>query len=157
MADRADITPAPPREPISRGSFTPAQSSAQTFANRDVGGRGVNLNAQAEVAGNVDWARQPLGPPQATQYYPDTTVASGVATASTAPASIYSDVNPLAVVADVFGKYYGAGITESPNNPVIVGDTSQTSSSGNSNGKIIFILLALGIGGYIIYKKYKGN
>lgn len=85
----------------------------------------------------------------------DLTVNSGVSlSGQTQP--LYDITNPLGLTADLFSRFFSSAPVESPQSPVVVGDTS-LSQSKSGNAGLFLVLILLGIGGYFIYRRYKNG
>lgn len=80
------------------------------------------------------------------------TITSGVIqSGQTQP--IYGDSDPFRIAADVFSRFYSGTPTETPQSPVVVGDTS-TSGGRSGNGGLFVLLAVVGVVGYFLYKRY---
>lgn len=88
---------------------------------------------------------------------PDLTIANGVSSTGQTqqPITPYYDIsNPLGLSADLFSKFFSNAPTDSPQSPVVVGDTGTSTGTG-SNAGLLIVLVLLGIGGYFLYRRFK--
>lgn len=156
----------PTRQPISTRTVgnAPDAQSTSTFDRMAVRGSGRQIVTYdvlpTLVIPDTSWASQPLvtNQGQLAQYgQPDLSVSNGVSTSGQTqqPVTPYYDINnPLGLSADLFSKFFSAAPTESPQSPVLVGDTGISTSSG-SNAGLLLLLAAIAIGGYFIYRRMK--
>lgn len=86
----------------------------------------------------------------------DQPITSGVSQTGQPLQPIYGDDDAFRIAADVFSKFYGAAPTETAQSPVVVGDAA-FATQGGSNVGLILILGLIGVAGYFLYKKYRGN
>lgn len=173
MADNttSDRTLAPVRQPIETrtvGNAPDAQVAAGISTYERMSQRGYNRVIETydviptQVQGDTSFANHAIqiNNSQLADYgQPDLSVSNGVSNTGATqqpvtPAYLYDVNNPLGLVSDLFSRFYGGTPTESPQSPVVVGDTATGTSSGSNAG--LFILIAIvGIVGYFVYRRMK--
>lgn len=156
----------PVRQPITARSVGNAPDAQPTSTFGAMATRGFNRVVEtydvlpSAVIPDTSWAVQPLGGNQgqlANYGQPDLSINNGVSTSGQTqqPLTPYYDLsNPLGLSADLFSKFFSSAPVESPQSPVLVGDTGVSTSSG-SNAGLLLILAVLAIGGYFIYRRMK--
>lgn len=111
--------------------------------------------------GNVDFANHAITiqNSQLADYgQPDLSVSNAVSTSGQTqqPTYLYDPNTALGLAGDLFSRFFANTPTESPQSPVVVGDTGSTTSSG-SNAGLFLVLILLGVGGYFIYRRMKNG
>lgn len=156
----------PLRTPISARTVgnAPDAQPTSTFDRMAVRGNGRRIETYdvlpAVVIPDTSWANRPLVSNRgefAVYGQPDLSVNGGVSASGQTqqPVTPYYDINnPLGLSADLFSKFFSAAPTESPQSPVLVGDTGVSTSKG-SNAGLLLLLTVLAIGGYFIYRRMK--
>ena len=153
----------PTRQPISARTVgnAPDAQSVSTFDRMVVRGNGRRIETYDVLPPVVIPATPPLifrNPGELAQYgQPDLSISNGVSSSGQTQQSItpYYDINnPLGLSADLFSKFFSAAPIESPQSPVLVGDTGVGTSSG-SNAGLLLLLGVIAIGGYFIYRRMK--
>lgn len=157
----------PVREPIQPrtnpdiergGSVVGGVSTFDRAMNRNAD-RSIDYNAK-EVASNQAFMQfaQDLRIAPPAPLSTDLSVTSGVTSngnIAAQPKYLYDPSSVLGLAGDLFSRFYSNTPSDTQQEPVIVGDTSLT-SSGQSNGTGLFlVLIVLGIGGYFIYRRMK--
>lgn len=157
----------PAREPIQTRTVGNAPDvQAQSTFDR-MSQRGYNRVIETydvlptQQPGNVDFANHAitLQTSQLADYgQPDLNVTTGVSVSGQTqqPTYLYDPNTALGLAGDLFSRFFSNTPTESPQSPVVVGDTGTTTSSG-SNAGLFLILILLGVGGYFIYRRMKNG
>ena len=156
----------PPREPMQPRAIPTASrvvgtggidtSTFERMSQRSIAGRAIEVyDVLPNIPqGNVDFARQPLSPTT-----PDTPVTSGVTSNGNIvapPQYLYDPSTAFGLAGDLFSRFYSNAPVESPQSPVVVGDTG-FSQGKSSNAGLFLVVIILGIGGYFLYRRMKNG